>query len=210
VTLYDLTNTFSKVTRRQPKAQRGRSKEKRSDCRWSRWAWCSMGVVSCAGRGPLRQCQRGQHAGGDAGRARGPAGALVIMDAGIATAANLRGGRAALPLFGGSPWGQRQFDAARRSASRRQRGDGAAAAGAQCRRQRGLLYCHSQRREARKPPSWRASRSGSRLAWQDRCRLQQPRGEKRRDRLLARWPPAGAKPGRQSALHLAAHHRWHG
>jgi hypothetical protein len=91
VTLYDLTNTyFEGAAAVNPKAARGRSKEKRSDC-----PLLTLGVV-CDGSGFIR---RSRVFAGNAVECRtlegmliglaAPAGALVIMDRGIATAANL-------------------------------------------------------------------------------------------------------------------------
>jgi hypothetical protein len=91
VTLYDLTNTyFEGAAAANPKAARGRSKEKRGDC-----PLVTLGVV-CDGSGFIR---RSRVFAGNAVECRtlaemllelaAPAGAMVIMDRGIATAANL-------------------------------------------------------------------------------------------------------------------------
>jgi hypothetical protein len=91
VTLYDLTNTYFEGTAAaNPKAARGRSKEKRSDA-----PLVTLGVV-CDGSGFIR---RSRVFAGNAVECRtleemlvglaAPAGAMVIMDRGIATAANL-------------------------------------------------------------------------------------------------------------------------
>ena len=91
VTLYDLTNTyFEGEAAGNPQAARGRSKEKRSDC-----PLVTLGVV-CDGSGFIR---RSRVFAGNAVECRtlesmltglgAPSGALVIMDRGIATAANL-------------------------------------------------------------------------------------------------------------------------
>jgi hypothetical protein len=91
VTLYDLTNTyFEGAAAANPKAARGRSKEKRSDC-----PLVTLGVV-CDGSGFIR---RSRVFAGNAVECRtleemlaglaAPAGAMVIMDRGIATVANL-------------------------------------------------------------------------------------------------------------------------
>jgi hypothetical protein len=91
VTLYDLTNTyFEGAVAANSKAARGRSKEKRSDC-----PLVTLGVV-CDGSGFIR---RSRVFAGNAVECRtlegmltglaAPAGAMVIMDRGIATAANL-------------------------------------------------------------------------------------------------------------------------
>ncbi len=91
VTLYDLTNTYFEGTAAgNAKAARGRSKEKRSDC-----PLVTLGLVldssgfvrrsrmfagNAAEAGTLRNMLKGLAA---------PDGALIIMDAGIATAANI-------------------------------------------------------------------------------------------------------------------------
>jgi transposase len=91
VTLYDLTNTYFEGTAAgNPKAGRGRSKEKRSDC-----PLVTLGLV-LDGSGFVRRSK--MFAGNVAESTTmadmlkgltAPQGALVIMDAGIATAANI-------------------------------------------------------------------------------------------------------------------------
>ena len=91
VTLYDLTNTyFEGVEAGNPKAKRGHSKEKRSDC-----PLLTMGLI-LDGSGFVR---RSKVFAGNAVECRtlegmlaglsAPAGAMVVMDRGIATEANL-------------------------------------------------------------------------------------------------------------------------
>lgn len=91
VSLYDLTNTyFEGGARTNPKAQRGHSKEKRTDC-----SLLTLGLV-LDGSGFVR---RSRVLAGNAVECRtlagmledleAPAGALVVMDRGIATEANL-------------------------------------------------------------------------------------------------------------------------
>ncbi|MBX3669406.1 MAG: IS1634 family transposase [Rhodocyclaceae bacterium] len=91
VTLYDLTNTyFEGGQRANEKAQRGHSKEQRTDC-----PLLTLGLV-CDESGFIR---RSRVFAGNAVEWRtladmlaglgAPAGALVVMDRGIATAANL-------------------------------------------------------------------------------------------------------------------------
>jgi transposase len=91
VTLYDLTNTyFEGAAAAIPKAKRGHSKEKRSDC-----PLLTLGMVLDAS-GFVR---RSRMLAGNAVECRTlegmlhdldvPAGALVVMDRGIATEANL-------------------------------------------------------------------------------------------------------------------------
>ena len=91
VTLYDLTNTYFEGTAAcNPKAARGRSKEKRSDC-----PLVTLGMV-LDGSGFVRRSRMfaGNVAEGSTLQdmlesLAAPQGALVIMDAGIATEANL-------------------------------------------------------------------------------------------------------------------------
>ena len=91
VTLYDLTNTyFEGEAPSNPKARRGHSKEKRSDC-----ALLTLGLV-LDGSGFVRHSQvfDGNVVEGTtlAGMLQGlgaPAGALVVMDRGIATDENV-------------------------------------------------------------------------------------------------------------------------
>jgi len=91
VTLYDLTNTyFEGEAARNPKAQRGHSKEKRRDC-----PLLTLGLV-LDGSGFVRRSEvfdgnvvEGTTLADMLARLRAPAGALVIMDRGIATEENL-------------------------------------------------------------------------------------------------------------------------
>jgi hypothetical protein len=91
VTLYDLTNTYFEGTADEnPKAARGRSKEKRTDCPLVTRGMVldSSGFVRRSKMFPGNVAEAGTRQdmlkGLDA-----PKGALVIMDAGIATEANL-------------------------------------------------------------------------------------------------------------------------
>lgn len=91
VTLYDLTNTFFEgAALGNPKAQRGHSKEQRSDC-----PLVTLGLV-LDGSGFVRRSQtfggavtEGTTLDGMLQGLGAPRGALVVMDAGIATADNL-------------------------------------------------------------------------------------------------------------------------
>ena len=91
VTLYDLTNTYFEGTAAaNPKAQNGRSKEKRSDC-----PLVTLGLV-LDGSGFVRRSETFEGCAAEAKTLEhmlkdlgAPAGALVVMDAGIATEANL-------------------------------------------------------------------------------------------------------------------------
>lgn len=91
VTLYDLTNSyFEGAAKSNPKAQRGRSKEKRSDC-----PLVTLGLV-LDGSGFVRRSEvfEGNVAEGKTLEQmlkdlEAPAGALVVMDAGIAAESNL-------------------------------------------------------------------------------------------------------------------------
>ena len=87
VTLFDLTNTFFEgAARHQPKAQRGHSKEKRSDC-----PLLTLGLV-LDGAGFVRRSQvfagrvdEPRTLAGMLGALEAPRGALVVMDRGVAT-----------------------------------------------------------------------------------------------------------------------------
>ena len=87
VTLFDLTNTFFEgAARRQPKAQRGHSKEKRSDC-----PLLTLGLV-LDGAGFVRRSQvfagrvdEHRTLAGMLEALEAPRGALVVMDRGVAT-----------------------------------------------------------------------------------------------------------------------------
>jgi transposase len=91
VTLYDLTNTyFEGEVPDHPKARYGRSKEKRSDC-----PLVTLGLV-VDGSGFVRASQTFAGNVAEAGTLetmlkglKAPPGALVVMDAGIASAANI-------------------------------------------------------------------------------------------------------------------------
>ena len=91
VTLYDLTNTyFEGEAARNPKARRGHSKEKRTDC-----PLVTLGLV-LDGSGFVRrsECFDGNVAEGTtlAGMLQSlgaPPGALIVMDSGLASEANL-------------------------------------------------------------------------------------------------------------------------
>lgn len=92
VTLYDLTNTFFEGTAAaNPKAARGRSKEKRSDCPLVTLALVldGSGFVQRSATFPGNAAEVQTLQGMLAGLAV-PRGALIVMDAGIASEANLR------------------------------------------------------------------------------------------------------------------------
>lgn len=191
VTLYDLTNTyFEGNASANPKAHRGRSKEKRSDC-----PLVTLGLV-LDGSGFVR-CSR-TFAGNASESATLAAmltglnaspGAMVIMDAGIATEANLvwlveQGYRYLVVRRGGV----RQFDDTQSVAIE-------TAGGETIRLQKEIskdeaevrLYCHSIEREAKESEimaqfSQRFEAGLQRLAES----LQKPRSEKRYDKLLER------------------------
>ena len=92
ITLYDLTNTYMEGNAEaNPKAKRGRSKEKRSDCPLLTLA------LTLDGSGFIRHSEvfEGNVSEGSTlekmlNRLQAPAGALVIMDAGIASEENLQ------------------------------------------------------------------------------------------------------------------------
>jgi transposase len=191
ITLYDLTNTyFEGAAAAQPKAQRGRSKEKRSDC-----PLVTLGLV-LDGSGFVRRSRvfpgnavEAQTLQGMLQELNAAQGALVVMDAGIATADNVRwlveqGYRYLVVNRGG----HRQFDPEQSVALETAGGD-------TVRIQRVLsedgqevrLYCHSPRREQKE------NAINARFITRFETGLQQladgltrPRGEKRLDRLQER------------------------
>jgi hypothetical protein len=191
VTLYDLTNTyFEGEALGQPKAQRGRSKEKRSDC-----PLVTLALV-VDGSGFVR---RSRVFAGNAVEAttlaemleglKAPPGALVVMDAGIATADNLRwlveqGYRYLVARRGG----ERQFDP-------EQAVEITSACGDDIRIQKVLsedgrearLYCHSPGREAKDNAiSARFCRRFEAGLTKLAEGLSKPRGEKRYPKILER------------------------
>ncbi len=191
VTLYDLTNTyFEGDAAANPKARRGRSKEKRSDS-----PLVTLGLV-LDGSGFVRRSKTfaGNVSEGTTLETMltglgAPPGALVIMDAGIATEANLawlvsQGYRYLVVRRGGC----RQFDADQALAIE-------TAGGQTLRLQKTLsedgkevlLYCHSEGREAKE------TAMVARFATQYEAGLQKladglrkPRGEKRYEKILER------------------------
>jgi len=191
VTLYDLTNTyFEGAAAANPKAKHGRSKEKRTDC-----PLLTLGLV-LDGSGFVRRSKT--FAGNVSEGATlevmlaeldAPPGALVIMDAGIATEANLawlveRGYRYLVVRRGGA----RQFDEARAVAIK-------TAGGETLRLQKVLsedakevlLYCHSEGREAKETAMVARFTTAFEAGLQKLADgLQKPRGEKRHDKLLER------------------------
>jgi len=191
VTLYDLTNTyFEGEAAANPKAKHGRSKEKRSDC-----PLLTLGLV-LDGSGFIR---RSKTFAGNVSEGttleemlkglNAPPGALVIMDAGIATEANLlwlvaQGYRYLVVRRGGA----RQFDAEQAVSIE-------TAGGETLRLQKEIsedgqevrLYCHSAGREAKETAMverfCKAFEAGlQKLA----AGLLKPRGEKRHAKLLER------------------------
>lgn len=192
VTLYDLTNTyFEGEAEGNAKAKRGRSKEKRSDC-----PLLTLGLV-LDGSGFVR---RSQTFAGNVSEGvtlpvmldglGAPRGALVIMDAGIATEANLawlleKGYRYLVVRRGGA----RQFDEEQDHAAIE------TASGETLRLQKKTsadgkeveLYCHSEKREAKEL----AMLARFAVAFEEGLRkladsLQKPRGEKKQAKLLER------------------------
>jgi len=191
VTLYDLTNTyFEGEAAANPKARHGRSKEKRSDC-----PLVTLGLV-LDGSGFVR---RSRTFAGNVSEGttleimltglNAPPGAMVIMDAGIATEANLvwlveRGYRYLVVRRGGA----RQFDESRALAietaggeilrlHKEIREDG----------QEVLLHCHSAGREAKETAMEARFAQGFEAGLQKiKEGLQKPRAEKRHDPLLER------------------------
>jgi transposase len=191
VTLYDLTNTyFEGQAAGNPKAQNGRSKEMRSDC-----ALLTLGLV-LDGSGFVR---RSRTFSGNVGEnttleqmltgLQAPPGALVIMDAGIATQANLdwlveHGYRYLVVRRGG----ERQFDPAKAVSIETARG-------AKLRLHQQLsadgkevqLYCHSEGRQAKETAMVERFTKGFEEGLQKiAAGLTKPRGEKRHDKLQER------------------------
>jgi transposase len=191
VTLYDLTNTyFEGAAAGNDKARHGRSKEKRSDC-----PLVTLGLV-LDGSGFVRRSQTfaGNVSEGTtlAGMLTGlgaAAGAMVVMDAGIASEANLvwlreQGYRYLVVRRGGS----RQFDASDAVAIE-------TAGGETLRLQKELsadgqevlLYCHSEGREAKETAMMaRFSQAFEAGLQKIADGLAKPRSEKRYDKLLER------------------------
>lgn len=191
VTLYDLTNTyFEGELSSNAKAQRGRSKEKRSDC-----PLVTLGLV-LDGSGFVRRSRMfaGNVSEGSTledmlqGLAA-PAGALVIMDAGIATAANItwlvEQGYRYLVV---SRERNRQFDPSCAQAV-------TTASEQTVQVQRVLsddgsevrLYCHSQQRQDKETAmARRFSQTFEAGLTKLADGLKKQRGEKRKDKLLQR------------------------
>jgi transposase len=191
VTLYDLTNTyFEGELAGNAKARRGRSKEKRSDC-----PLVTLGLV-LDGSGFVRRSRMFEGSVAEASTLEGmlqglsaPPGALVIMDAGIATEANIDWLVAHhYRYLVVSRERTRQFDAS-------QAVETTTASEQTIRIQRVLseegtevrLYCHSQERQEKETAMsarfiQRFEAGLTKLAEG----LQKPRGEKRRDKLLQR------------------------
>lgn len=191
VTLYDLTNTyFEGEAAANPKARRGRSKEQRTDC-----PLVTLGLV-LDGSGFVRRSKtfagnvsEGTTLADMLSGLSAPPGALVIMDAGIATEANLawlveHAYRYLVVRRGGA----RQFDASRAVAIE-------TAGGETLRLQKEFsedgqevrLYCHSSGREAKETAMVARFAEGFEAGLQKIADgLQKPRAEKRHDRLLER------------------------
>ena len=198
VTLFDLTNTyFEGQGIGNAKAQRGRSKEKRSDC-----PLITLGLV-LDGSGFVRRSKTfaGNVTEGTTlqgmleGLQAGP-GAMVIMDAGIATQANLdwltqRGYRYLVVRRGG----QRQFAAEQAVAIETAGGqtlglhktlseDGKEV----------LLHCHSELREAKETAMVNRFSQGLEAGLTKLAQgLGKPRGETRHDKLVERIGKLKAK-----------------
>jgi len=191
VTLYDLTYTYLEgEASANPQAQRGRSKEKRSDC-----PLLTLGLV-LDGSGFVRRSQTfaGNVSEGTTlqemlSALGAPPGARVVMDAGIATEANLRwlaeqGYRYLVVRRGG----HRQFDPTQAIAIE-------TASGETLRLQRTLsedgrevfLYCHSAGREAKESAITARFAQAFEAGLQKIAEgLSKPRAEKRLDRLTER------------------------
>lgn len=191
VTLYDLTNTYFEGTGADnPKAKRGRSKEKRTDC-----PLVTLGLV-LDGSGFVRRSQMFEGSVAECTTLdvmlKGLAalrGALVIMDAGIATEANIawlveQGYRYLVVKRGGA----RQFDEDNCLPVQ-------TASGELVRIQKEIsedgkevrLYCHSVGREKKENSMMERFSTGFESALQKIADgLQKPRSEKNIDKLMVR------------------------
>jgi transposase len=191
VTLYDLTNTyFEGQAEFNDKAQHGHSKEKRSDC-----PLVTLGLV-LDGSGFVRRSQtfEGNVSEGPTLQVmltglQAPAGALVIMDAGIATQANIdwlieNKYRYLVVRRGGS----RQFDANQSVQTQ-------TASGETVRLQKVMsedgkeleLYCHSSGRQAKEVAMVeRFCKSFEAGLQKIADGLKKPGGEKNAEKLLVR------------------------
>ena len=191
VTLYDLTNTyFEGEAAANPKARHGRSKEKRSDC-----PLVTLGLV-LDGSGFVRRSRtfagnvtEGVTLAEMLTGLSAPQGALVIMDAGIATEANLlwlveQGYRYLVVRRGGV----RQFDETQAVAIETASGETVRLHKETSEDGKEVqLYCHSAGREAKETAM--VARFGQRFeaSLQKIVEgLQKPRSEKRYDKLLER------------------------
>jgi transposase len=191
VTLYDLTNTyFEGAAEANPKAMRGRSKEKRSDC-----PLVTLGLV-LDGSGFVRRSKTfaGNVSEGTTlevmlAGLNAPAGAMIVMDAGIATEANLawlveHGYRYLVVRRGGA----RQFDETQSVTIE-------TAVGEPIQLQKEIsedgkevrLHCHSAGREAKETAMVAKFARGFEAGLQKIVDgLLKPRAEKRYDKLLER------------------------
>jgi hypothetical protein len=191
VTLYDLTNTYVEGEgTANPKAHFGRSKEKRTDC-----PLITLGLV-LDGSGFIRRSQtfagnvsEGATLAGMLSGLGAPPGALVIMDAGIASEANVtwlreHGYRYLVVRRGGV----RQFDSAH--AVIIETAGGEALRLQKVTREDGKeveLYCHSAGREAKETAMVARFGSAFEAGLQKIADgLSKPRAEKGYDKLLER------------------------
>ena len=191
VTLYDLTNTyFEGDVESNPQAKHARSKEKRSDC-----PLVTLGMV-LDGSGFVRRSRTFEGNVSEGATLdemltglNAPSGALVIMDAGIATEANIawlveQEYRYLVVRRGGT----RQFDNDQSVAIE-------TASGETVRLQKEssedgnevLLYCHSSGREAKETAMFKQFSERYVAGLQHIADgLQKPRAEKRYEKLLIR------------------------
>ena len=191
VTLYDLTNTyFEGDAESNSKAKRGRSKEKRSDC-----PLVTLGLV-LDGSGFVRRSKsfEGNVSEGTTletmlKELSAPQSALVIMDAGIATEANItwlikQGYRYLVVNRGGS----RQFDETKAISIETASGDTLEIQKEVSEdKKEVLLYCHSPGRELKEQGMLECFFKGFEDGLQKIVdNLPKPRGEKRMDKLHER------------------------
>jgi transposase len=191
ITLYDLTNTyFEGEASNNTKAKHGRSKEKRSDC-----PLVTLGLV-LDGSGFVRQSQIFAGNVSEPGtldimleKLHAPPGALVVMDAGIASEANIQGLiKAGYGYLVVSRERARQFDAEAAISL-----ETAAHETVRCQKvltddgKEVRLFCHSQGREQKEQAM--AERFSSRFEAELKALnegLQRPRTEKSPDKLWER------------------------
>ena len=202
VTLVDLTNTyFEGEAKLQPKARRGRSKEKRSDC-----PLLTLGLV-LDGSGFVRRSEvlAGNVAESHAGRPAQGAGGTAGSGGGDGQRHRNRGEHqvvagAGLALCGGEPGARREFDVAAAVTVETASGTGLRIYQRQDEQGETRLYCESERRKQKETAI--VERAGERLEkalGKLHAGLSKPRSTKRLEkvwqrigRLREKYPKASA------------------